>query len=115
MTQWLRITGKTLNVVTFLLSDLQEHFLLRTKLCIHGTKTTEIQQICDSPKVTGNQDQPGWIFRLQGWHGQTKCHLVSAEAPGHADHHNQQAATPTAPLPLACLGAGHSWGSHKHD
>lgn len=61
---------KTLNVVRLLLSELQEHFLLRTKFCIHGTETAEIRRLRDSPKVTGNhqnsQDQPGWIFRLQG-------------------------------------------------
>lgn len=105
---------KTLNVVRLLLSELQEHFLLRTRLCIHGTETTEVQQLCDSPKVTGNHQN-----RQDGFPGSRAvvvkpnitCSVQKPQAMQTTAIIRQQHPLPLAPaLPTACPGAGHNWG-----
>lgn len=106
---------KTLNVVRLLLSELQEHFLLRTKLCTHSTETTEIQQLCDSPKVTGNHQnsQGGFSGSRSNQTSPAQCRSPRPCRPSQSAGSNTH-----CPWPLHCLQPilePVTAGAHKHN
>lgn len=107
-------TEEILNVVRLLLSELQEHFLLRTKSCIDSTEITYIQQLCDSPKVTGNHQnsQDGFSgSRVGVVKPNITCSVQKPQAMQTITISRQQHPLPLALALLAAYpGASHSWG-----